>query len=207
MTTRKPKTETPMERYTRLRDAALRDYRKDGKGQAWQRALQRQAEIYRLEGRALLYESSPPFVTEKVLPGNKRQGYMGSKGSPDFIGLGDGFCWAVDAKSVLRAPFKLDRIKDHQMEDSLTWGRLSSSGLRCAGGFLISLYEEERAWVVFARDLQPAWRRWKAAVEGPGRTPSGVASLSIDDLNRVGVPFDGADWLGVAAEAARHFFE
>ena len=201
------KTETPLERAERLRKKALADYAKKGTGTAWERALERQHEVWRHEGRAVIFRAPAPFTTEVILKGGKRQGFLGKVGPPDFLGMGEGYGWALEAKSIKRLPFSLKNIEDHQMDDLAVWGRQATLGLPCVGAILLSVHEDGQRWIIFGRDLLPTWRAWKKSKEGGGRAPAGSGSLSLDDLTRLAIPFEETDWLTPTRRAAEFFFD
>jgi penicillin-binding protein-related factor A (putative recombinase) len=107
-------------------------------------------------------------------------------GPPDYGGIVDGVAVLFDAKTCSQARWALSEVAHHQ-------GAMLTAMDRAGGFAFIALMDSEaRRWVLPWASLR---RQWELAMVGGPAAP-GAKSLSHDDLQRLGVPFDkGGSWL------------
>lgn len=103
-------------------------------------------------------------------------------GPPDFLGLVDGRGLAIECKLTEDARWRFDHLRPHQAGALDAWhrqGGVAILALATEGG--------KRRQLVPWRWVSPLWH---AHHDTPGRAAAGRASLSADDLLRLGRPLD-----------------
>lgn len=107
-------------------------------------------------------------------------------GPPDYGGVVDGVAVLFDAKTCSQKRWALSEVAHHQ-------GAMLTAMDRAGGfAFIVLMDCETQRWVLPWASLR---RQWELAMVGADAQP-GAKSLSRDDLQRLGVPFDkGGSWL------------
>lgn len=150
------------------------------RGLSLERALERQHEEYKAQGKALITRQYDPNVVVEF-PLARIIG----RAAVDYVGvLSDGRCVAFDAKDCGGKRLELSRLQPHQA------AYLAS--VQCLGGLAGVLARFERArvyWVPY--ELWAAQMGLCAAREGNGR--KSIAEKDLGEELRV----DGYDWMGV----------
>lgn len=151
------------------------------RGLSLERALERQHEEYRAQGKGLITRQYDPSVVVKF-PLARVIG----RAAVDYVGvLSDGRCVAFDAKDCAGKRLELNRLQPHQAA--------YLSDVQCLGGLagLVVRFERARVyWVPY--DLWAAQMGLCAGREGiKGR--KSIAEKDLGEELRV----DGYDWMGV----------
>lgn len=150
------------------------------RGLSLERALERQHEEYKAQGKGLITRQYDPSVVVKF-PLARVIG----RAAVDYVGvLSGGRCVAFDAKDCADKRLELSRLRPHQAAYLASVQRL--------GGLAGVLARFERArvyWVPY--ELWAAQRGLCAAGEGAGR--KSIAEKDLGEELRV----DGYDWMGV----------
>ena len=150
------------------------------RGLSLERALERQHEEYRAQGKALITRQYDPSVVVKF-PLARIIG----RAVVDYVGvLADGRCVAFDAKDCAQKRLALNRVQPHQ---AAYLGEVQRLG-GLAG--VLTRFEHARVyWVPY--ELWAAQRGSCAAREGNAR--KSIAEKDLGEELRV----DGYDWMGV----------
>ena len=150
------------------------------RGLSLERALERQHEEYREQGKALITRQYDPSVVVKF-PLARIIG----RAVVDYVGvLADGRCVAFDAKDCAGKRLELSRLQPHQAA--------YLAGVQCMGGLagVLTRFEHARVyWVPY--ELWEAQRGLRAAREGNAR--KSIAEKDLGEELRV----QGYDWMGV----------
>lgn len=160
-------------------------------GLAWQAILDAAHRDYSERAVASVWRQSPPVrVRSPIRDGMFRASWAGD-GPPDYIGVLLGGRGVVfDAKDTVAERWPFADLVRHQARD------LQAAHNRGAAAFL-AVRTAHAAWVLPWAAFGPQWWAWFGA---DGRAAAGTASLSSDDLDRLGrrMPRPG-DWLPVLA--------
>ena len=117
------------------------------------------------------------------------QGFIKAKGPPDVVvAITDGPVLLADFKDSSADRFSLSNISTHQAQRFDEWhgpGRAAAVLLRLQG----------RRFVVPWEPLRIAVQSWHQSRAEHGRAQAGSASLSLEQLQEVGLPFDSSGWL------------
>lgn len=146
-------------------------------GVGWEKQLEAWHRRYRLDGVAYVVKTEPPVVqiTRPDSSGRFRACYKGSA-PVDFVGFAAGRAVAFDAKHTASIRFSLSAIADHQVADlraASAAGVFAFVALRCPAGCYVL------PWATL-----DGWR---------------ARSLSMDDVEAVGLPMDADGWLSCLA--------
>ena len=149
------------------------------KGRQWELQLEAQNNLYRKEGRAVVWKTEPR---------RDRTGKYVEKAPPDFCGVvAGGQAVVFDAKDCKSARFSFSQIKRHQAKD------LEAAHLRGALAFIALRFHGVGYFVPWTAIRIP-YQRW---VQG-----SRIASLGAAEIvqhTQLGGPF-AADWIAAASE-------
>lgn len=151
------------------------------RGLSFERALERQHEEYKAQGKALITRQYDPnvvvdFPLARII----------GQAAVDYVGvLSDGRCVAFDAKDCAGKRLELSRLRPHQA------AYLAS--VQCMGGLAGVLARFERARVYWVPYELWAAQRGLCAAREHGRGNKSIAEKDLGEELRV----DGYDWMGV----------
>jgi len=112
-----------------------------------------------------------------------------AKGKPDFMGSCDSVAVCFDAKDSTKAPWSLANLKKHQAEDIL---RMEAAG---GVGFVALRVRGQGAWSLPISRVWPIWKAWHDNKEAGRRARPGTASLTLKQIEKMGVPFGRLGWI------------
>lgn len=162
-------------------------------GDAFEARLQAQHDIYALTGACYVAYVPQAIVIEQRLPHGKILGRIKGKGPPDYSAIVRGVAVVFDAKSTAAKSWAFAGLEEHQAEH---FDRAQAAGGYC----FILLSMSSRVWLLPWLALGPLWWAWWKV---PGRAERGTASLGASDVDRIGVPVNGVDWLVALRSSAR----
>lgn len=157
-------------------------------GKAWESFLDDLHALYARQGLAWVIRTPPPVkVLSGIQKGTFRACFEG-EGPPDYAGAVRGVPVVFDAKSTARDRWPLAEVKPHQaahLDAAQHAGAFAFVALKCpAGGVVLP-------W----RELAPLWYQWQKHKRTNTRAPAGTASLSLDDIAAIGLPFTRLGWI------------
>ena len=156
------------------------------RGKAWEAQLDAQHRRYAAD-RWLVWRQHPPTV---ITGEGGREARIIGTARPDYRLSRDGVTVIVDAKSYAGPRWPLEQVSAHLAADL-------DEAMRAGAVVGIVLELDSAAWWLPWVELAPRWYAW-AAASARGETVRGSASLSALELQQIGEPVTGTDWIGVA---------
>jgi penicillin-binding protein-related factor A (putative recombinase) len=164
--------------------------RRANRGKTWERECEASLALY-MSRRSVScwFRCHPEVKVTKAFAKGQIQGFIKAKGPPDVVvAITDGPVLLADFKDSSADRFSLSNISTHQAQRFDEWhgpGRAAAVLLRLQG----------RRFVVPWEPLRIAVQSWHQSRAEHGRAQAGSASLSLEQLQEVGLPFDSSGWL------------
>lgn len=166
--------------------------RRANRGKSWEREVEASLHLYQRTGKVdVWFRCHPELQITRSHPGGKIEGFVKGNGPPDFvIAVKGGPVLLVDAKDCQQDRFGLDNIKRHQCDRFRDW---DTDPMRVAG---LLLRFHGRRFLLPWRPLEALVDRWTMSKAKNGRAAPGTASLSLQQVQDLGLPFDESGWIG-----------
>jgi len=162
------------------------------RGMGWQAEIDASLGLYQDQGRiSSWFACHPEIKITRHLGKGKIEGFIKERGPPDFVAaVRLGPVLLMDAKDCQDDRFPFASIKGHQAD---RFGEWHSDNGRCAA---VLLRLQGRRFVVPWPRIEESYALWWGFKESGRRAPNGTASLTLDEVRELGLPFDESGWLG-----------
>ena len=154
------------------------------RGKAWEAMLDIYHIRYEKQGRAVVIRTPPPMRILRSAGKGTFVACYEKEGPPDYVLLTKGRPVMAEAKQCKGDRWPLKNLHAHQASRLDDWERQGGTGV-----VLLHHGPSRTAWVLPWRSFGPVWRKWYTIVSANRRAPSGSASLTLGDLQRLGRPF------------------
>lgn len=155
-------------------------------GRTWEAQLNDLHELYRKQGIALVFRS-PPEVQITGRSASGIRGHLTGKGPPDYVGVAGPLALMAEAKTTAERRWPLSMVQPHQAQRMTEW---EAQDRRNVAVVLVWMREPNVRAVLPWEDLRNRWEAWR-----DGRAAIGEASLTAEQVARLGLPFGPCGWL------------
>ena len=160
------------------------------RGKAWEQFLELIHARYEAHGRAVVIRTPPPMRIIRSLKGGQFMAVYEKEGPPDYVLLAGGLSVMAEAKECKASRWPMKNLHAHQARRLDQWQAQGGVGV-----VLLRHHESNTAWILPWNTLGPVWNRWNLQARTGRRAASGTASLTVLEIDRLGVPFSGAGYL------------
>jgi penicillin-binding protein-related factor A (putative recombinase) len=157
------------------------------RGRDLEARLDVQHEAYALTGRAFVLRTPPNMRILRATGKGQFVACFAGEGPPDYIALHDCRTTIFDAKSHEGDRFPFAALPEHQAR---AFDSARKHGARA--GLVVHMADLNATYWVCWATFGPMWWAWSRT---PGRAKAGTASLSVEQLDEVGVRLKGVEWL------------
>lgn len=126
----------------------------------------------------------------RAVKGGQFLAFFEKEGPPDYMVIHDGIPIMAEAKDCAQGRFSFKKIPHHQAS------RLDAcDAVYGVAVVLLRHGPTGTKWVIPWRSMAPKyWAWWKVAARR-GKTIKGSASMTIDEIRSIGLPWDGTGYL------------
>lgn len=151
-------------------------------GNAWETELERYHRQYTSLHLACVFRAPP---STRIVRGRM---IFVAEGPPDFAGVAGSLALVLEAKTTAESRFPLKLLQEHQAVRMDEWERHDRRNIAAV---LLWMREPDVRWVLPWEDLRDRWWRWNE-----DKAKHGEASVTVEQLDRIGMRFDRTGWLG-----------
>ncbi len=166
------------------------------RGKAWEQYLELFHARYEAQGRAAVIRTPAPMRILRSVKGGQFLAVHASEGPPDYVLISGGIGIMAEAKECKGSRFPMKNLHAHQGRRLDQWERQGGVGV-----VLLRHQASNTAWILPWSNFGPVWSRWHMQSSTGRRAASGTASLSLLEIERIGVPFTNTGYL----DALLHF--
>ena len=159
---------------------------KANRGRTFEKFVELAGYIGQRKGLILFQRTPPEMKIIKALGGGKFIAVFGGYGPPDYMVIDQHHIVFADAKEFSGKRFSFSNIRKHQAE---FFSELEDINKRGVGALLLRA-DHSRQWIVPWSRIRKKYEIWASARIVATSVAPGGASLSMDEIEKLGVRFN-----------------
>lgn len=146
-----------------------------------------------------LYQQTRQAVMHKTYPEvrfiSRSKARTTGRAPPDYFGATPNLSILAEAKTTAKPRWSMNMLEIHQSDRLTEWEDI---GPRNVSMVLLWMRKQNVRLVLPWEDLRDRWYQWHGHDRGTKtqRAKLGTASLTIEQLDRIGLRFDKTGWIG-----------
>lgn len=168
------------------------DWSPNKAGQSWETQLEQLHNLYLRTRQAVVFRSPIEVkITRRTARGVR--GHLTGKGPPDYTGVVGPLAVLAEAKTSAKTRWPMEKLQVHQAERMTQW---EDQDPRNVAMILLWMRQQNTRLILPWEDFRDRWWRWHDHDQGV----RGKASLTLEQLDAIGIRFDSTGWIGPLRE-------
>ena len=159
---------------------------KANRGRTFEKFVELAGYIGQRKGLILFQRTPPEMKIIKGIGGGKFISVFSGYGPPDYMVIDQSHVVFADAKEFSGKRFSFSHIRKHQADFFSELEDINKSGV----GALLLRADHSRQWIVPWSRIRKKYELWESARMVKTSVSPGGASLSMDEIEKLGVRFD-----------------